>query len=98
MAKPNSLDSSITVAKSDPESDSSQPKLLPNFNQILGGYRGYVPEEGVKPDPRNLKVFQEDIFENIFCEGQPLNESWDEVFSELERSMAFWKAYFCGIQ
>lgn len=98
MAKANSLDFSITAERSNLESDSSQPKLLPNFKQILGSYHGFTVEDGVKPNPENLRAFQEYIFGNVFCEAQPTDESWDDVFAEVERSMAFFKAYFCGIQ
>lgn len=71
---------------------------MPSFNNILGELHGFQPEKGVKPHPKNLKAFEAYIFSNVYEECTGCADTWDEVFSELERSMAFWKAYFCGIQ
>lgn len=97
MAKQNLSDGSITAERSDQVSDSSQLKLTPNFNNVLGNLHGFVPEEGGKPKKQNIEAFRDYIFGNVFDNGYGAADSWDEIFSEVERSMVFWRKYFCGL-
>ena len=97
MAKQNSSDGSITAAKSDQLIDYSPETMTPNFDNILGGFNGFVPEDGGKPKKQNIEAFREFIFSNVMEECTGEADSWNDIYWSVKSKMAFWRKYFCGL-
>lgn len=73
-----------------------QGQLRPSFDNVRGGMHGYSPTD-TSPSFRNRQAFLDELSGSmVFDEGyQP--SDWEEVLGDVQRQLAFWKQYYCGV-
>lgn len=71
-------------------------ELEPCFNNVRGAMNGYSPTDS-GPSKQNRKAFVDELLGCGALDEEIEPDSWEDVLSEVEEFLVFWKVYYCGL-
>ena len=71
-------------------------ELQPCFDNFRGTLNGYSATDS-SPSWENRKAFIDELLGLVPLEEDFEPDSWNDVLSEVEEFLVFWKVYYCGL-
>ncbi len=70
--------------------------LQPCFDNVRGAMAGYSPAD-ISPSWKNREAFLQELSSCMSLDEEVEPGSWEEVLSDVEQFLQFWKLYYCSI-